>query len=488
MFDNNAPDVVVVGSGIVGLSITYALGTLGIDVTCIGADCLTSESASAASGAMLSAIGEVTDSAQGGQDAQEQRLRVAGQRAYPDFLEAIEARSGLPVRSGMGTFLIANMTNEQDRINLKAMRRVAHEYGVPIESVDPAQIPGLRPAFGYEVVNAEFLPLEGWVDSESLVASLVVAIENLPSARLRRTDVARLLMHGGKLAGVVLEDGTEVSTERVVLAAGVGVQPLLDGLGSHAPALPRLLAGKGVSAIVDAVPEPFEHVVRTPNRDFACGTHVVPRGPGTVYLGATNRIASTPGNSSGVTPGELHALFNTVIHEVNTGFRTANFVGARHGRRPLSSDHYPIIGSTELPGLSVATGTYRNGVLYAPVIAQIIADIICDTQTTPNDFAPDAAFRLSYDRSAHAALAIEQGMRDLISFILEPGGHLPYDRLRELRAFLQAMGQAAISSEEAPVFVRMRELLSEHPISEMVPQVFYEAANGTLPTPRGGGK
>jgi hypothetical protein len=40
--------------------------------------------------------------------------------------------------------------------------------------------------------------------------------------------------------------------------------------------------------------------------------------------------------------------------------------------RPGTPDHLPILGPTDMEGLLVATGHYRNGILLAPVTAKLI--------------------------------------------------------------------------------------------------------------------
>ena len=63
---------------------------------------------------------------------------------------------------------------------------------------------------------------------------------------------------------------------------------------------------------------------------------------------------------------------------------TAGFRGARVGLRPATSDYLPIIGASNVvPKLMYATGHYRNGVLLAPLTAQLVADAILDGRVDP---------------------------------------------------------------------------------------------------------
>ncbi|HVQ91419.1 MAG TPA: FAD-dependent oxidoreductase, partial [Mycobacteriales bacterium] len=341
---------------------------------------------------------------------------------------------------------------------------------------------GLRPARGHEPVAALHLPAEGWVVTADLLAALDDAVQD----RRVRATVTELVPGPDRVTGVRLDSGDAISAGHVVLAAGAGIARLAERwpFPDRAPA-PRLLAGKGVSLLVDGLPD-FPYVLRTPNRDFACGTHVVPQQDGGVYLGATNRISATPGGTPGVTLGEVHALLHSAMHEINTDFRTALLRSARYGMRPLVADHVPLLGGTGVPGLSIATGTYRNGILMAPLFADLLAAEIASGQPAPgNPFSPRDPGRARQDEAAGIE-AFTAGVRHLTSFILEPGGHLPYDRERELAAFLAGLGRLAIADDGGRE--RLRALLAETPIAELVPQLFYDLAqadrDGAPPAPR----
>ena len=62
------------------------------------------------------------------------------------------------------------------------------------------------------------------------------------------------------------------------------------------------------------------------------------------------------------------------------------------GVRPGTKDHAPLLGETRTPGLFVASGHYRNGILLAPITAQILADTIIDGNVSDlaRAFSPSA--------------------------------------------------------------------------------------------------
>lgn len=468
-------DVVVVGGGVIGKAISYELGKRDVCVSCVSLDHFSAGSASTAAGAMLGVLGEVTAAADTALDHDELHFRGAAGKRYPEFLARLAEDSSVHVSAGRGTFIVGNAVNEADWKNVAAIQAAAGELGLRFETVDPRAVPGLRPARGYEPVATMFLPDEGFLDSWRLMEALEAAMDRMGHVTLVRAEAQSVVTGHNRVAGVRLADGSLIKASHVILANGVGVQPLLDDLGPLAGTLPRLLPGKGVSLVVDNVDDTFPHVIRTPNRDFACGSHVVPRGGGSLYLGATNRVSATPGSSPSVTPGEVHGLLHSLIHEINVRIRTASLSTQRYGLRPLASDGYPLVGPTAIDGLSVATGTYRNGILMAPAIAEVIAALVTGTEpAVANPFWPLADFRTAGTRPPVEQI-MDEGMRYLASFILEPGGSLPYDRQRELRSFITSLGRLALSdgAETEQMRAEMRSMFEAYPIVEMVPHLYY---------------
>ena len=145
--------------------------------------------------------------------------------------------------------------------------------------------------------------------------------------------------------------------------------------------------------------------------------------------------------------------------------------------RPLTADGYPLIGQTGLDGLHIATGTYRNGVLLAPAIAEVIsaqlAGLIPDPELA-HPFDPARATRA--DRVPPWPQIIERGAVHLASMLTDPGGQLPYDRQRELAGFLSTLLRIALTDDPqaAGHRDRARALLSHLPQEEAIVQMFYE--------------
>lgn len=210
---------------------------------------------------------------------------------------------------------------------------------------------------------------------------------------------------------------------------------------------------------------------------------MVPRGSGQVYVGATNRISATPGAAQGPTGGEVHALLHAACHELHTGLRVAEITRISHGARPLTADGHPLIGTTELAGLLIATGTYRNGVLLAPAIADVIcAQLTGETVDAElsNPFGPTDRIRAG--APSQQRHIIDRGATHLVSTLLDPGGHLPYERQRELVSFIGGLLAIALTDDAQVIGQRnrARALLCALPQNEAIVQMFYEFSDNAV--------
>ncbi len=463
-------EVVVVGTGVLGMAIAVAAADAGLRVALVGPGYGTRGAASPAAGAMLGVLGEHTI---GEQDMVDLVFRHESALLWPGWIEAIAEHAGTRVRIGQGTVVIANLDHPADRDNLEAIRIAAGSLGLPMEDLDPRLVPGLRPAPRHAPVAALACPREGWVNAEAVLAALDTACCTHPGVD-RVPGIARsVLVPAGTQAvtGVALDDDTRVLADRVVLAAGAATDALLAPLASLTGSLPAVLAAKGVSIVME-VPESAQPpmVIRTPNRDFACGLHLVPHGPGGLYVGATNRFTTVP--VTGPTAGEHLSLLHGMLHQFRVDLRTAAVKGIRWGNRPASADGAPLIGTCSLPGLLLATGTYRNGILMAPAVAAIItADLLDRPTPIGNPYQPTA--RSDRPQPDFRQLLAE-GAVQMTSVFLDLDGALPYDRERQLSTTLANLLDLALANGQDVDLHReqLRAQLAAHPTLEGVCRVF----------------
>jgi glycine oxidase len=278
----------VVGGGITGLSVANALLRAGLRVTSVfPPDQIGRPVASRAAGAMLGAFGEVSAD-DGGINDPGFQFRVKAQRAYPEWLDDICGRAGRAVQVAKGTFVVANNVGATDRASLRLMKERADALSEPAELVDPDDVPGLKPNQYYAPGLCLHLPGEHAVDADELLDALHASAAAFDTW-FHLAEVAEQVRAEGSDWMLVTKSGQIVRAGAVVLSAGSRSWEVLDEVSRREAGLPEMYFGKGVSCLVREAPRILS-TIRTPNRAFACGIHVVPRADGRLYLGATNNL------------------------------------------------------------------------------------------------------------------------------------------------------------------------------------------------------
>lgn len=363
-------DVVVVGNGALGSSVALTLARRGQKVALLGQP-HRPYAASTAAGAMLGCFGEVTTTLVASDEGRSKlELDIAATALWPEWSAELAAETdGVDVRTANGTVVMLNTIGVPgiDDANFEAIRAEMRRYDAPFEDVDPADVEWLDPHPSSRPLRAFFIPGEHAVDSHALLLQLQNAFLKAGGTVIPEF-ASRVEYASGKVEGVVLESGTRLSAPDVVLAAGAKSQDLLDTVPDVAPRVPRLVSGYGVSVLVKTEDGTSpDSVIRTPNRAFACGLHVVPRSQGKVYVGATNIISPDPVD----TPVMRDVLFllDCVNKQVRRNLWDSGIDKIQVGNRPVALDGFPLLGEAELDGLWMMTGTYRDGLHLSPLLA-----------------------------------------------------------------------------------------------------------------------
>lgn len=325
--------ITVLGAGIIGLACADELLRRGHDVTVVDP--------APGSGASYAAAGMLTPSAElwHGEEA----LLSLGQRSlalWPGFAD----RLGVGLHQG-GTLLVG--LDSGDRQLVRRQTGLLSGLGHRTEVVEPADI---EPRVSTRTTAGAWLPDEPSVDPRSVVAAL-----------LRRVPV--------------VAEAPE-SSEVTVVATGARLPAPYDGLLRM-----RGVRGEIVRAHSD---DPPEVVVRGWVRGRPI--YVVPRASGEVVLGATMEEHDS---APVVTVGGIARLLADA-RELVPGLETAVFLEAMARDRPATTDNLPAVGPTHVPGVLLAGGHFRHGVLLAPLTAQLIAHHIetgsVDPVTDPRRF------------------------------------------------------------------------------------------------------
>jgi len=468
-------NVMVIGGGVLGLAIAMELSENGVNVVNAFPRAGDTLSASRAAGAMLGAFGELSAD-DGPEEMAEFEFRLAAQRYYPAWLARLRELSGARVSQVEGTVIIANNQGARDRDGIRRMQQEAMLRGEPAEWIEPADVPGLKPSPVHAPSLCLYLKNEHAIHSGELLDAMMQVLGQRKQYQHLDTTVIQAKPDGQSWT-ITLADGRIVIVDAVVLANGSRSLECLDPSLVKDAALPGLSFGKGVSCLLSGAPS-VGHTIRTPNRTFACGIHVVPRPEsGSLYVGATNFTGVDEDAEAKVQPGELHGLFDEAIHQINTDIRIGRIEQIRVGFRPIAAFKRPLVGKTGVENLYIATGTYRNGVLMAPLVAAMVAaDLGLSSGPSPYQGNPFSVLREENKVGWDMDRLLNVGVRDLVAFLQDPRSPLPYNRAAELEAYVRRLLQAAVSHDANgnPLHAMIQARLKEAPFNETVHKLFYE--------------
>jgi len=402
-------DVIVVGNGSIGSAITHAINELdsNLNIAIVG-DPTRKGAASVAAGAMLGAYGEVTAA---GLKSEAGRAKIqegidAG-KAWDSWIESIneKATSENAISKRKGTYIILNSAGgEQDTDNYYAILDTLKKNNEDHEEIDAREIEGLNAWPMKRALRAINIPNESSMESDRLLSAYDDIFERAANITFIGDHVTGLKVTGDKISGIETAENGLLEADSVVIAAGVGTQNILNTLPEVARRIPRIFPGGGTSLLVN--PEwvygtetaaVVPHVVRTPNRSFACGLHMIPRGDKNVYIGGTNYLSFEPWYEPNMSDQQF--LVECATEQLNQDFVWSKIIKTQVGNRPVSADGFPLVGKTSVKGLSIVSGTFRDGLHMSPVFAQQIArEIVLDEACVNELFQPERELIQAFTR------------------------------------------------------------------------------------------
>ncbi len=472
--------IAVVGAGAVGKAITYQFLTEGHACTLFDPQGGASHSASRVAGGMQGSYSEITAD---NQNSEQIKFCLDSHKVFRDWLKQIENDSGIEVYLNPGSIVFANnIGGAGDKEAIDVMIKKIQEQGDTYENLMPSDIPFMKPSAHCEVEKAIYIPSEAGFDAETLHQSLFGAIKAYPNANIIADSVAKVsAATQGECWTVTTGDGQNHEFDAVIISAGAQAEKMLGESLYRELALPPMYGGKGVALLMENTLD-INTVIRTPNRHGACGSHAVPRKNG-LYVGATNRPSLDPVNNGGATAGEINFLFDGIINQINNQFANSPLLDTLAAYRPFTADGKPFIGQTNQPGLFLATGTGRTGVLMAPLIAQVIVDETLEqTPRQANAFSPIDR-RGSYETIKTATF--EQLYKVAKAAVIDVAGaygSLPLDSSNTIAAYIaQMLHELVISYANGnKVDPQMAYIFDNFPTEIAVPLLYSKVVSKQL--------
>lgn len=351
-------DVLVVGGGIIGLVTAWRAAQRGLSVAVVDPE--PGGGAAQVAAGMLAAVTELHYGEQ-----TLLGLNLASAKRYPEFARELTEASGRDLGyRACGTLAVA--LDSDDRAHLRELHALQRQSGLESEWLSGRECRRLEPMLAPSVRGGLRVDGDHQVDPRRLAAALLVACERA-GVVFHRAWAERLTVIRDRATGIVLADGTALEADRTVLAAG-SLSGRLTGVPEGV--LPPVRPVKG-QVLRLTVPERYAPFLSRTVRAVVRGSQVylVPRENGELVVGATSEEL---GWDTTVTAGGVYELLRDA-HELVPGITELPLTETRAGLRPGSPDNAPMLGPTALPGLQLATGHYRNGVLLTPVTGDVMA-------------------------------------------------------------------------------------------------------------------
>lgn len=330
-------------------------------------------------------------------------LTIQGMLLWEDLLRQLAPHTEDSLKIEWGTYVINNAFGSSGEIrSTDYILQKMVEKGIPHRLLKADAVAWLAPSNHAAISRIVEIP-DGRIDPRKVLRAYEKTLKAL-GVELMDGQAVEIKATGGgwgRKGGYLVksEAGVSIEAENVVFANGSFAQKLVDQLPDLRKQTPRLLWGAG-SALDVSMPEwvkesgginpqifNIDKVVRTVDRGGACGVHIVPYGNGEFYLGASSGVWFDP--EPAPRAHAVHALIRGLVEEINEGFFFSNIRLRGPGFRPVSSDTFPLLGQSEIPGIWFANGTKRDGFTASPFITRELAKAMVEQKhNLPELFRP----------------------------------------------------------------------------------------------------
>jgi glycine oxidase len=331
-------DVIVIGGGIIGLSLSIELCKKGARVLLVERGEPGREASHAAGGMLVDCLFETP--------AALQPLATASARMYPEFVHELQVESGMNVDlRDQGTIFFPSAAHASDA----ALKSTA-QLPAPLSEFEPALA---------DFNGSVFYLQERSVDPRALTSAALHAAKRRGMDFSSGDAVTAVNLSDGRVSGVATKK-TSFFAPKVVNCAGAWSGQIAPHSFPTRPVKGQMLC------LASPARGLLKHVVRSPD------VYLIPRSDGRIIVGTTLEEAGFDKRTDVATIQRLHSAAVARVPEL----RNAKILEDWAGLRPGTPDALPILGATATPGYCVATGHFRDGILLAPITAQVMAEVI----------------------------------------------------------------------------------------------------------------
>jgi glycine oxidase len=356
--------VIVVGAGVAGLSIGWRLCQAGVEVTIL-------ERGEPVRGATWASAGMIAATAElGHEQGPEAEFARRSSGLWPVFAAEIEQATGVAIHYAPSGALIVALDAIQTR-TLKGSVTPASE----LSWLTPSEAAAMEPMLSGQIEGALWTPGEAFVDNRALGRALVHAFARAGGVLSPTEPVVEFIIEGVRMTAVRTPFRT-YQADAFIVAAGAWSGQIL-GLPAE---LTKIKPIKGEMLALERPPAAGfpGHLI------WGNGIYLVPR-RNQLLVGATVADAGFDTRITDAARDHLRTRANVLMPALSTWNQTDHWAGLRPG----SPDGLPLVGPTTVERLFAATGQYRNGILFAPAIAEAVTRLVLDQRMPPQIAAFD---------------------------------------------------------------------------------------------------
>jgi len=346
-------DVIVIGGGLMGCSVAYQLAKEGIRVAVLERSVPGAEASSAAAGILGPSVESF-------EDALALQLGRRSRELHAELADELDELFGVDIGFRRCGVLKVALT-EEELPGLDEQAESLRVQGVRCDRLSPEELRREEPAIHPGVLGGLSIDEDAQVEPRKLLSAVALGAQQEGVTFRTGATVRAVEVEGGKVRGVQLSN-ERLDADRVVVAAGAWTTQI--------PGLPitpdSIFPVRGQMIATHTRPPLFRRIV------FGAGGYVVTRPHGDVLCGSTmERVGFTRGISFG-------GMADVISKATQLAPSLADAPVDAHWSsfRPGTPDGLPLVGETRVEGLFVASGHYRNGILLAPLTAELIAHAV----------------------------------------------------------------------------------------------------------------
>lgn len=347
------PDAVVVGGGIIGCAVAWRLAGEGLSVVLVERGEIGREASWAAGGILTPVhLAEYPTPLAS--------LCLASMKLYEPWVRELRELSPLDLEFRVTGMLVA-VFDDAAASAARTLEEWKRRHGQPVERLSREEALALEPRLAPSIREALLLPDIAQIRNHRAAPALAAAAARRGVEIRLQTPVTGFLRVPGRVTGVKTSRG-DLYAGTTVLAAGAWSGELAGSVGLDLAVRPV----RGQILLTEAAPGFCTRVV------LDTDTYVVPRQDGRLLIGST---VEEVGFDRSVTLEGVRHLSGRAAAILPESARLP-LLGSWAGLRPATPDRLPFLGRGGMEGFLLATGHFRNGILLAPLTAQVVADLL----------------------------------------------------------------------------------------------------------------